>query len=158
MNVGHFYFLKPDYFNNFPSSDFMGNHSEVDAQSHNRPYFYAFTENDNIYWLIPISSKVAKFERVYRSKVDKYGKCDTIDFCEILGHRKAVLIQNMLPITKEYILNEYLDTDNHAVQISDKTRKRIISRAKKILALQRRGYELIFGDVLEIEKHLLAHS
>jgi len=106
-------------------------------------------------WLVPISSKISKFERVYKDKINRYGKCDTIDFCNILGHKKAVLIQNMFPTNKEYILNEYLDEHDNPVQLADKTRKRIIHKAKKVLALHRNGYGLIFGDVLEIEKKLL---
>ncbi len=157
MDIGHFYFLKPDYFTRFPSSDFMDNHSEVDAQLHNRPYFFAFTEGNDIYWLVPISSKIKKFERIYSEKINKYGKCDTIDFCDILGHRKAILIQNMCPVTADYILNEYCDSADQPVQISEKIRKRIIRKAKKVLALQRKGYDLTFGDILKIETELLAH-
>lgn len=149
MDTGHFYFLKPEYSTQFEFSQFMNNHDD----ERNRPYFCAFKQ-ENIYWLIPISSKLAKFERVYHSKLDKYGKCDTIDFCEVLGRRKAFLIQNMCPVTPEYVLNEYCDSDGRPVQIADKSRKRITSRAKKVLALQRKGNNLIFGDVFTIENEL----
>ena len=49
MNIGHFYFLKPDYFTDFPNPQFMDNHSHLEMQPHNRPCFYAFTENNGIY-------------------------------------------------------------------------------------------------------------
>jgi hypothetical protein len=147
MTAGHFYFLKSEYLQQFPNS--MSN------REHNRPYFCAFTENDSIFWVIPISSKVKKFENIYAAKVKRYGKCDTIDFCSVLGRKKAVLIQNMCPITKEYVLNKYLDTHQNPVQICDKVRKRIIHKAKKVLALQRNGIDLLFGDVLQIEKKLM---
>ena len=144
MNIGHFYFIKPDYFT----------HPELMQSANHRPCFFAFKER-NVMWLVPISSKISKFERVYKDKINRYGKCDTIDFCNILGHKKAVLIQNMFPTNEEYILNEYLDEHDNPVQLTDKTRKRIIHKAKKVLALHRNGYGLIFGDVLEIEKKLL---
>lgn len=155
MNIGHFYFLKPKYFLDYPSSTLMNNRAELDMQEHKRPCFCAFTENNSIFWLVPISSKVDKFEKVYQEKIKRYGKCDTIDFCYILGRKKAALIQNMCPVTEEYILNEYLDPHNNPVQICDKNRKRIISKAKKVLILQRKGIDLLFGNVLEIEKKLL---
>lgn len=155
MNIGHFYFLKPKYFLDYPSSTLMNNRVELDMQEHKRPCFCAFTENNSIFWLVPISSKVDKFEKVYQEKIKRYGKCDTIDFCYILGRKKAALIQNMCPVTEEYILNEYLDPHNNPVQICDKNRKRIISKAKKVLILQRKGIDLLFGNVLEIEKKLL---
>ena len=154
MNIGHFYFLKPQYFLDFPNPQFMSNRQENDTQEHKRPCFCAFSEDNNIYWLIPISSKVNKFEKVYQNKIERYGKCDTIDFCHILGRKKAVLIQNMCPVTKKYILNAYLDPHNNPVQLCDKVRKRIIHKAKKVLVLQRKGIDLIFGDVLEINKAL----
>lgn len=154
MNIGHFYFLKPSYFNNFPNSLFMDNHNTIEFQPHNRPCFCAFTEDSIIYWLIPITSKLTKFEKIYNEKMERYGKCDTIDFCNILGHKKAVLIQNMCPVTKEFILNEYCDSYENPIRINDKSRKRIIHKAKKILALQRSGYNLIFGDVLAVNDKL----
>lgn len=155
MKTGHFYFLNPKYFEDYPNSKLMSNRAEFDMQEHKRPCFYAFTEDGQIFWLVPISSKVDKFEKVYQEKVKRYGKCDTIDFCYILGRKKAALIQNMCPVTKEYILNEYLDPHDNPVQLCDKTRKRIISKAKKVLILQRKGIDLIFGDVLKIEKQLM---
>lgn len=148
MIAGHFYFLKPEYLQQFANPKFMNNNE------HNRPYFCAFTEDNLIFWLVPISSKVDKFEGIFNTKIKRYGKCDTIDFCHILGRKKAVLIQNMCPVTNDYILNEYLDPHNKPVQLCDKIRKHIIHKAKKVLVLQRKGVELIFGDVLKIEKQL----
>lgn len=120
MITGHFYFLKPQYFDDFPNSKFMSNHQETDTREHKRPCFCAFTENDKVFWLIPISSKVDKFEKVYADKVERYGKCDT-----------------------------------NPVQLCDKVRKRIIHKAKRVLVLQRKGVDLLFGNVLDIEKELL---
>ena len=144
MITGHFYFLKPEYAQQFANPKFMNNHE------HNRPYFCAFTEDNRIFWLVPISSKVDKFEHIYNTKIKRYGKCDTIDFCHILGRKKAVLIQNMCPVTQEFILNEYNDPHNKPVQLCEKVRKRITHKAKKVLVLQRKGVDLLFGRVLDI--------
>ena len=35
--------------------------------------------------------------------MQKYHRCDTIVFGEVLGHEKAFLIQNMCPITEKYM-------------------------------------------------------
>lgn len=117
--------------------------------------FYAFTNDNFIYWVILISSKVQKFEDLYSKKKEKYGRCDTIDFCDVLGRRRAFLIQNMCPITQKYILNEYIDPIQGSVAIDSISETRIISKAKKVLALQRKGCKLIFGNVLDIEKRLV---
>lgn len=148
MITGHFYFLKPEYAQQFANPKFMN------SNEHNRPYFCAFTEDSRIFWLVPISSKVDKFERIYNDKVKRYGKCDTIDFCHILGRKKAVLIQNMCPVTQEFILNEYNDPHGKPVQLCEKVRKRITHKAKKVLVLHRKGVDLLFGDVLKIKKEL----
>lgn len=148
MQIGHFYFLKDRYEKDFPNPNFMCAHAVYEREPHHRPCYCAFTEDGIVFWLIPISSKVQKFERIYNEKKSRCKRCDTIDFCEILGHKKAVLIQNMCPVTAEYLLNEYLDDNHMPVQISNSDKKRIISKAKKVLLLQRRGYNLIFGDVL----------
>ena len=149
MITGHFYFLKPEYTQQFANPKFMNNNE------HNRPYFCAFTEDSRIFWLVPISSKVDKFERIYNNKVSRYGKCDTIDFCHILGRKKAVLIQNMCPVTQEFILNEYNDPHDKPVQLCEKVRKRITHKAKKVLVLHHKGIDLLFGDVLKIKEELL---
>lgn len=156
MNIGYFYFIKPSYFTDFANSNIMSNRDETDEQQHKRPCFYAFTSDNHIFWLVPISSKVDKFERIYDTKIKRYGKCDTIDFCSVLGRKKAVLIQNMFPVTAKYVLNEYLDPHHKPVQVCSKVHKRIIHKAKKVLELQRKGIDLIFGNVLEIEKDLLS--
>ena len=157
MDLKHFYFLSPQYFADFPIPTMMSNHPSSNNGSHNRPCFYAFTNDDVIYWLIPISSKVNKFKTIYQNKVQKYGKCDTIEFGYVLGYEKSFLIQNMCPVTQKYILNEYLDGGNNSVSLDNIASRRIITKAKKVLTLQRQGYNLIYGDVLAIEAKLLAN-
>lgn len=153
MNIGHFYFLRSDYFTEFPSTNLMSNNATAEGQPHNRPYFIAFSEN-GFYWAIPISSKVGKFSEIYARKVAKHKRCDTIDFCEILGRKKAILIQNMTPICDKHILNEYVDANNNPVQLPYKDNKRVVRKAKKVLELQRKGYDLIWGKALEIADEL----
>lgn len=42
--------------------------------------------------------------------MQRYHRCDTLEFGYVLGHEKAFLIQNMCPITPNYIKNEYIDS------------------------------------------------
>ena len=153
MQIGHFYFILDSYYKKYPNPHYMNDHAVLERQPHGRPCMCAFTENDRIFWMIPISSKVKKFQDLHKEKVQHCGKCDTIDFCKILGHPKAALIQNMFPITEEYIKNEYMDIGGE-VRIPQKDEKRLIRKAKKILLLQRKGFNLIFGGVLEIEQQI----
>lgn len=102
------------------------------------------------------SFQVSKFKKIYNSKIQKYKRCDTIVFGEVLGHEKAFLIQNMCPITSKYMKNEYFDArSNVPVRVTGILEKDLKEKASKVLALQRKGAKLIFPNVLEIERKLL---
>ena len=158
LKSGHFYYVKDDYFNEFNDGRLMRNKEHVNGQPHDRPCFYAFQDsNTGLFWLIPFSSQTDKYRKYYDSKIKKYGKCDTIVFACVLGYEKAFLIQNMCPVTEDYIKNEYCDRfSTKPVKIDGRYEADIIAKAKKVLALQRKGIDLIFPDVLEIEKKLLS--
>lgn len=135
----------------------MLNKETINSQSHDRPCFYAFQDNNTkLYWMIPFSSQISKFKIIYNKKIQKYKKCDTIVFGKVLGYEKAFLIQNMCPITQKYIKNEYLDSASKLpVRIDGKLERELIGKAAKVLALHRSGIKLIFPDVLKIENDLL---
>lgn len=157
MEIGHFYYLNDQYFIDFPDTKLMQNKETINGQAHDRPCFYAFQDaNTGLYWMIPFSSRVPKFTKIYEQKIQKYGKCDTLVFGNVLGHRKVFLIQNMCPITPKYVKNEYIDgVANIPVRISGVLEKELTDKAKRVLALQRKGISLIFPDVLKIETELL---
>ncbi len=154
MNSGHFYFIKDQYFIDFPDPFLMQNK----GPSHDRPCFYAFEDkNTGLYWMIPFSSQIQKFRPIFQKKVTRYGHCDTIDFGYVLGHEKAFLIQNMFPITANYVNQEYIDNNaNIPVRINGAFETRLLQKARRVLALQRHGTRLIYPDVLAIEKELLS--
>ena len=158
MNEGHFYYIDDQYFVDFPDDKLMRNKETINGQSHDRPCFYAFKDNrTGLYWMIPFSSQVEKFRGYYNAKINKYGRCDTIVFGYVLGHEKAFLIQNMCPITEKYIKNEYIDSKASVpVRIDGKTESELVTKAKHVLTLERKGIHLIFPHVLEIEKELLS--
>ena len=158
MISGHFYYIDDQYFVDFPDDRLMQNKETVGGHPHDRPCFYAFKdEKTGLYWMIPFSSQVNKFKGYYNSKIKRYGKCDTIIFGEVLGFEKAFLIQNMCPVTEEYIKNEYIDKKASVpVRIDGRLEAELISKAKKVLALHRKGVNLIFPDVIKIERELLS--
>lgn len=52
--------------------------------------------------------------------------------------------------------NEYLDKNtNIPVRVDGVFEKELVEKAKRVLALQRKGVKLIFPDVLKIEAALL---
>ena len=157
MKKGHFYYITDRYFTDFPDSNLMSNKESSNGCNHDRPCFYSFEDsNTGLFWMIPISSHVKKYRKYYNSKIKKYNHCDTIMFGQVLGHERTFLIQNMCPITKEYIKNEYIDLKSNTPVLIDKvSQRKLLQKAKRVLALQRKGIKLIFPDVLSIEKKLL---
>lgn len=62
----------------------------------------------------------------------------------------------MCPITPKYIKNEYIDSvAKIPVRVNGVLEKKLIEKAKRVIALQRKGIKLIFPDVLAIEAKLL---
>ena len=158
MKLGSFYFIEEHYFKEFPDERLMKNKEFINGVEHNRPAYYSFLDTKtNIYWLIPISSQVDKYKKIYNDKISKNKSCDTIVFGYVLGKEKAFLIQNMCPITPKYIRNVYIDkATGEDVCINEKLKKELEKKAKKVLRLIRNGYsKLVFPDVLAIENKLL---
>ena len=157
MTTGHFYFLDDQYFIDFPDEHLMSNKNSINGVEHNRPCFYAFQDQtcDGIYWMIPLSSRVQKYQKIFNEKMRRFGRCDTIVFGDILGHKKVFLIQNMFPVIDKYIKNEYRSgPNNHPVQINGVLEREILAKARRVLALQRNGKKLLFPDSLAIEDKL----
>lgn len=156
MDVGHFYFISDQYYIDFPDGQLMKNKETVNGTPHGRPCFYAFFDDvADLFWMIPISSQTSKYKAVYQTKIEKYGRCDTIVFGQVLGHEKAFLLQNMCPITPEYVSSEYIDyRADVPVRVDSALEAELSKKARKALALYRKGARLIFPNVYEIEQEL----
>jgi hypothetical protein len=158
VTKGGFYFVKDQFFKDFPDKHLMSNKDNINGKEHKRPCFFAIKDSrTNLIWLIPLSSQVTKFKSLYNHKIAKYGQCDTIVLGEFMGYEKAFLIQNMFPITEVYLNNEYRQPGKtELAKVCGVLEKEIATKAQKVLALQRQGKNLIFPDVLKIEKELLS--
>lgn len=155
---GMFYFLSDQYFIDFPDQRLMQNKESINGRPHGRPCFYAFTdEKTGLLWMIPVSSQVAKYHIHADKKIAKYGRCETILFGEVLGHEKAFLIQNMCPVTDDYIAHLYMDVrSSTAVNVDGGFAEELVMTAKRVLGKVRQGLtKLVFPDVLSIERKLL---
>ena len=163
MIQGHFYFISDKFYEKYdPKNQLMKNK----RKAHGRPCFFAFPDNKdtNILWCVPISSQIEKFERIVKQKLDRQEargiqrpKCNTIRFGNVMGQKRAFLIQNMFPVTAEYITETYIDRNTkNPVTVDPKTEKDIRANAKDILKLVLHGYNnLVFSDVLKTRADLI---
>ena len=105
MDSGYLYFIKDAFYQDYPHNDLKPNKSvDKNGNIHNRPCYYAFKEGD-IVWMVPVSSQVQKYEEIYNKKTSDGKDCDSIVFGYVKGNKNAFLIQNMIPITEDYINN-----------------------------------------------------
>ena len=159
IDVGYFYFIKDIFFDKIKDKELMQNKEN----GVKRPCYYCFKskENDKIIWFVPVSTKVDKYRKIYNDKIQKQKKLgktpsiDTIVFGYVSNVYSTFLIQNMFPVTEEYIEKQYIK-NNIAITLSNKLEKEIISKANKVLSLYKYGMKnIIFPDIDKILKELL---
>ena len=155
MEENKLYFIKDEYFEKYKVSNASLNKDADENGEHNRPCYYAFKEG-NIYWMIPISSQIDKYEYEYQKSIKKYGVCDSISFVYIKGNKNAALIQNMIPVTSKYIDKIYTHFGtNTPIEINEKKKKELNAKARKVVRFARIGKKLTFTPILDFEKRLL---
>ena len=141
METGYLYFITDEFYEKFDKDKtLMQNKESINGQTHDRPCFFAVrdTKDEEIYWLVPLSSKVEKYEAIVQQKIEKMkskGKenpeCNTIRFGKVMGNQTVFLIQNMFPSTNKYINNIYVDRNTHNnVTLSPDVTKDIILYGK----------------------------
>ena len=159
IEKGYFYFIKDEYFDKVKDNELMQNKDK----GIKRPCFYCMKDYkvDNLFWLIPISSKVSKYKKIYDNKLKKQiekGKThnvDTIVFGKLNNEERVFLIQNMFPIIPKYISEIYC-RNNKPVRISYELQNEIESKVTKVFKLFRKGNKgLIFPNIIRIKNIMI---
>ena len=154
MEVGKFYFIKNEYYAKFESYGVIGN-KDIGDEKHGRPCFYCL-QAENCYWMIPISSKVGKYEALYDEKMKRYkGNFDGIRFGYVNGEKRAFLIQNLCPVTDQYVEGKYKVNKNTIdVTIDTDLEKELSSIVRKVLRLYKKGIKIVLTDLDRIIEKL----
>lgn len=107
----------------------------------NRPHYYCFEDtNTGIYWMIPLSSRIEKYRKIMGRKEQNGKTCDIVHIAKLDNDREsAFLIQDMFPITENYIEREYTIAGNHLMVTSEHTAREIERKAKKVMGMLKRG-------------------
>lgn len=153
MEIRGFYVIKDSFFSE------MNDRYLKDNKRGNRPHYYCFKDDKtDLYWMIPLSSRIQKYKKIKENK-EKSGKtCDIIYIVKLDDDREsALLIQDMFPITEEYIERAYTIAENPLFISSEKTATIIERKAKKVLKMLKHGVKFTptQPDVIAIEKKLL---
>ena len=159
INIGCFYFIKDSFFDIVNDPELMQNKEN----GNKRPCYYCFKSKsyDNIIWFIPVSTKIEKYQKIYNNKIEKQIKLgkrpsiDTIVFGNVTNIYSAFLIQNMFPVTKEYVESQYMK-NKVPIRLSNKLQTEIIYKANKVLNLYKHGMKkIVFPNIDRILELLL---
>lgn len=161
MTQEHFYFLKDEYCEKYGTYSVMKNKETINGKEHKRPCFYAIKDRvDDIYWMIPISSQITKYQNVLNQKLQKYSVYDGLEFGYVLGRRAAFLLQNLCPVTEKYIAEEYIDRNNNKPVMvnSNAIKNKIRKKANKLIQLTKQGKKVTITNASEIYRDLLGEN
>ena len=137
MKKTGFYVIKDQFFVDAADPYLKGNKGE------NHPHYYCFKESkDGVYWVIPLSSRVEKYRKIIESRIAAGKPCDTLHISKLDNNwENTFLIQDMFPITDEYIEREYTIAGNHLMLTSEHLVEEIEKKARRVAGLLRRGVE-----------------
>lgn len=152
MDTGKLYFIKDAFYDKFKYCGLLENKEMVNGTLHGRPCCYMFKyKEDGLYWMIPVSSKIQKYQNQYQRSISKYGLCDNISFGYVLGQRRAFLPQNLFPVTKEYIGNIYRDVNtNNPITIPRSLMAELNGKARKKIRYNFQGKKFGMTDIVKI--------
>ena len=154
ISEGYFYHISDSYFELANEDTLMSNYENGGY----RPHYLAIrdSENADIFWMVPVSSRYSKFQGIYQKQVAKYGKCTKIVLGKCGGKDAAFLVQNAFPITSDYF--DHIHTSQgKPLTLHESTSKLIVSCLQNNLRLNKRGIRLFFADIDRLYKLMLDH-
>ncbi|MFP7474451.1 hypothetical protein SFC55_26040 [Niallia taxi] len=147
----YIYKIKNDFFEEFPDPHLLFNKGE------NRPNYYVFEgDNKNILWFVPLSSQTEKWERILEDRKQKGKPMDIAHVCQVGPKKQAFVIQDMFPVTKDYLQGEYRLNRAHYRVVDMDDIQAIEDKANNIQRLLNQGIKFTprQADVKSIEKKL----
>ena len=150
MIKNNFYFLSDEYCEKFKNYGVMANKEASYDGLHQRPCFYAVSDckNPDIFWMIPISSKIEKYTVLLNKKLKKYKTYDGLEFGYVQGRRAAFLLQNICPVKKEHIVEEYINEQTgKSVSIPNDLKRKLNAKARKIMNKYYSGQKIVITDL-----------
>ena len=151
--AGNMYFIEDSFFDLINDPYLKKDYSQT-----KRPHYYAFRDiKTSLYWLVPCSSKVEKFEKIIESKRARHRRTDTIQIVTILDKKAVLLFQDMFPVTEKYIKEQYIK-GGQAVRIENPRVVKELERvAKNTIVMLHRGVKFTptQPDAVRIERIML---
>ena len=150
VKTGYIYHIKDEYFDVVDDENLMTNHE----RGKKRPTYFTIKDKD-ILWFIPLSSKVEKYRKIINSKMNKYGRCDTILIRKILGKDSVILLQNAFPTLEKYIDHAHILDNGKPAKVVESLKDEILQKFRYLLKLKSKGVNLFFTDIDKIKNIML---
>lgn len=150
---GYVYHINDGYFTKVQDEKLMQNKENGTC----RPTFLCMEDRQNpgLLWVVPMSTRVEKFQAIYDKQQSKYGKCLTIVIGKFDGRKAAFLLQNMFPITEKYL--DHIHTKNgNPVPVKHSIAQKVRTNLQQLRHLIYRGKKVVFPDVNRLENLMLA--
>ena len=130
-----FYIIKDKFFEDMNDPYLKGN------KEANRPHYYCFKEETTgLFWMIPLSSRIDKYKKIINKKIANGKPCDILHIMKLDNNKESVfLIQDMFPITENYIERTYTIANNHLIVTSEHSALEIEKKAKKVMNMLKKG-------------------
>ena len=154
--TGHLYHIHDSFYDRFPNCNLLYNKGD----SFSRPVCVAIQDktNTDLFWAVPLSSKIKKYKAIYEKSMDRYGGvCDTLSIAKYAGIESVFLIQNMFPVTKKYISHLHTIGDS-SIPLIKTVSDEISKKANKLLVLHKAGKTVVFTDIDYILNDLLSQN
>lgn len=136
MQKHGFYIIDDCFYIKFDDPYLKGNKTE------NRPHYYCFADDKHkgIYWVIPMSSRIDKFKKIIEQKQLQHKPCDILHICKLSNDKySAFLIQDMFPITEQYVKRPYTFAGNPLILVNEKDIQEVERKALRIRNAIERG-------------------
>jgi hypothetical protein len=132
---------------------------KINYETTRRPHYFAFWDTaTSLFWLVPCSTKIDKFEDIIKKKQERHKPADAIKIVKIQDQKTALLFQDMFPATAGYVTNPYTRGGQPFYVADPKLVKELEKTAQKVITLLRRGIKFTptQPDANRIERLMMA--
>ncbi len=154
ISQGSVYFILDSFFEKVDDP-----YLKINYETTKRPHYFAMQDTaTSLYWLIPCSTKVDKFEDIIKKKQKQGKPTDSIKIMRIQNKQIALLFQDMFPIIADYIKEPYIRAGQPFCISDPKIISELQKTAKNIIKLLRIGIKFTptQPDAMKIERLMLA--
>ena len=150
VETGYLYFLKDEFYTKIDDETVMSNK----GIGHSRPTYFVIRDG-GILWFIPLSKQIKKYQAILKDKKARNKSTDFILIRKISGNDSVILIQNAFPTLEKYIDKIYTK-NGKPVEVAPALQKEILEKFKNAKRLKYAGINVIFPDIVKLEKMMLA--